>query len=100
MPDGTLSKLNTPHPPVSKAGGLSWAKRIAPLPAKKPSLPVIEVKKAMKLMKGAGKSIAAIEVLPDGGFRILATGHAAPVQSTSQETTLNAWEEWIANDQS
>ena len=59
---------------------MSWARRIDPPPAKKPSLPVIEVKKAMKLLKGAGKSIAAIEVLPDGGFRILATGQGALTQ--------------------
>ena len=76
----TLSKLPSLQFPATKAGDMSWAKRTVSSAAKKPSLSVVEAKKAIKLLKGVGKSIASIEVLPDGGFRIVATGQGAPTQ--------------------
>ncbi|MBJ2151568.1 hypothetical protein [Paracoccus sp. IB05] len=69
MTGSTISRLPRLNPPASGAGGRNWAKQSPPA---KISLPVVEVKKAMKLLKGAGKSLAAIELMPGGGFRVVA----------------------------
>lgn len=67
---GTIQKL--PHQsPAQSAGFLNRVGRTAPK-APKASLPMVEVKKALKLLAGPGKSVAAIEVLPSGGFRVIA----------------------------
>ncbi|MFE3837536.1 hypothetical protein [Pseudogemmobacter sonorensis] len=85
---GILSKLPQPVDLPKKAGGI-WAK-VRAKPVKKIILPVVEVKKAMKLMKGAGKSLAAIELMPEGGFRVIAAGTAA---APAPEPPSNPWDD-------
>lgn len=67
---GTIQKL--PHQSPAQTAG--FLKRVGRNASKAPeaSLPVVEVKKAIKLLAGQGKSVAAIEVLPSGGFRVIA----------------------------
>jgi hypothetical protein len=90
------AKLPNLMPPAKPAVAFVWAKRSPdPKPAKA-VLPTVQVKKAIKVLKGAGKSLAAIELLPGGGFRVVAKGQGAPAP---QSKPPNPWDDWIANDQ-
>lgn len=86
-----LSMLPQQTPAKKKAGGFAWGKLKAKS-AGKPVLPVVEVKKAIKLMKGAGKSIVAIELMPQGGFRVVAAGQPQPASPPSDQPP-NPWDE-------
>lgn len=67
---GTIQKL--PHQsPAQTAGFLNRVGRNAPK-GPRAALPMVEVKRVVKLLAGQGKSVAAIEVLPSGGFRVIA----------------------------
>lgn len=90
MPGSTLDQLPKLRSPTKKTGGRSWARR---LPAAKPVLPVVEIKKALKLLKGAGKSLAAIELLSGGGFRVVASAHGVTKDQPPPEPKTNPWDE-------
>lgn len=51
--------------------------------------PVVEAKKAITLLKGLGKSIAAIRMFPDGGFVVIASGKATPAEALADD---NPWD--------
>lgn len=54
-----------------------------------PRFPVVEAKKAITLLRGLGKSIAAIRMFPDGGFVVIASGKAPPAEAISDD---NPWD--------
>lgn len=55
-------------------------------------LPVVEAKKAISLLKGLGKSIAAIRVFPDGGFVVIAAGKTSHAEAISDD---NPWDRML-----
>jgi hypothetical protein len=77
-----------PPLPTKTKKPFAWAKN-AKATKPKPSLPVVEVKKAAKLLATLGKVICAIEVLPHGGFRVVASTEV--VQPTSGHAP-NPWD--------
>jgi hypothetical protein len=50
-----------------------------------------DIGRAIKAIEGAGKSVAAVEFLPEGGFRILIGDPAA-----SADVVPNSWDEVLA----
>ena len=66
-------------PPLQPSGKkpFTWARRQKATDTKL-VLPVVELKKAAKLLAAMGKSIGAIEVMPHGGFRVEAVGKPGP----------------------
>ncbi|WFE75657.1 hypothetical protein [Roseinatronobacter sp. S2] len=60
-----------------------------PSAKRSPRFPVVEAKKAISLLRGLGKSIAAIRMFPDGGFVVIASGKATPAEAISEE---NSWD--------
>ncbi len=85
--DGTLCRL--PAMPAKTKKSFAWARKSKAINPK-PSLPVVEVKKAAKLLASLGKSVCAIEVLPNGGFRVMAS---AEVVQPKLELAPNAWDD-------
>ena len=84
---GTIQKLPSLSPAKS-AGFLNRVRRTVPK-APKVSLPAAEIKKAFKLLEGQGKSVAAIEALPGGGFRVIAASKTADGAAKPSE---NPWD--------
>lgn len=54
-----------------KAKPFSWIKRARALTPVDGKLSVVEMKKAVKVLHGLGKSVSGIEGKPDGSFRVL-----------------------------
>jgi hypothetical protein len=87
----TLCSL--PTLPIKTKKPFAWARK-SKATNPKPSLPVVEVKKALRLLEGLGKAVFAIEVLPQGGFRVVAS--AEVVQPTSEHAP-NAWDDVLVD---
>ncbi|MBL9062589.1 hypothetical protein [Tabrizicola sp.] len=85
--EGTLFSL--PALPAKAEKSFAWARKSKTINPK-PSLPVVEVKKAVKLLASVGKAVLAIEALPHGGFRVIAS--AEVVQPTLKHAP-NAWDD-------
>ena len=83
-----LEELPSPTP----ANSAGFFKRVRGLKAKpqKVTLPVVEVKKAMKLLRGQGKSVAEIVVLAGGGFRVIAS---AKNTTEAVDQASNPWDD-------
>ncbi len=64
-----IAALPTGAGPKSKP--FSWIKRARTLAPANGKLSVVEMKKAVKVLHGLGKSVSGIEGKPDGSFRVL-----------------------------
>lgn len=65
------------------------SKTAKPSATRNAKLSVPEAKKAISLLKGIGKSIAALRVFPDGGFVVITAGKAMPPDDV---TDNNPWD--------
>lgn len=72
----------------SQTGRMEWARRISKQSLKK-KFSVVEVKRAMNLLAGQGKTPSAVHVRPDGSFRI----DIVPPDQAATNPDENPWDE-------